>query len=84
MKKTVKRPRQRTPNLPLAPADAEYLTPPETARELGVSPGTLNIWRTTKRHGLPYIKIGKYIRFDPQAVRAFLARQSRSTESPIR
>lgn len=27
-------------------------------------------------HRLPYIKVGKYIRFDPQLVRAFLDRQT--------
>jgi excisionase family DNA binding protein len=32
---------------------------------------------TTRTERLPYIKIGKYKRFDPKAVREFLQRRSR-------
>lgn len=33
-------------------------TPQETAQKLGVSVNTLAVWRSTKRHGLPYVKVG--------------------------
>ena len=64
----------------------ELLTVDELAAVLKVSPSWVyEHTRTRKRAArLPYIKIGKYIRFDPHAVRAFLDRQSRSTDSPIR
>ena len=62
------------------------LTVDELAAVLKVSPSWVYEHTRTRRRAarLPYIKIGKYIRFDPQAVRAFLARQSRSTDNPIR
>ena len=64
----------------------ELLTVDELAAVLKVSPSWVYEHTRTRRRAarLPYIKIGKYIRFDPQAVRVFLARQSRSTDSPIR
>ena len=34
------------------------LTTPEAAAYLGVKPTTLEVWRSTKRYPLPYIKIG--------------------------
>ena len=34
---------------------------------------------TPKTERLPYIKIGKYVRFDARAVRAFLQRKCRTT-----
>jgi excisionase family DNA binding protein len=64
----------------------ELLTVDELAAVLKVSPSWVYEHTRTRRRAarLPFIKIGKYIRFDPQAVRAFLARQSRWTDSPIR
>ena len=64
----------------------ELLTVDELAAVLKVSPSWVYEHTRTRRRAarLPYIKIGKYIRFDPHAVRAFLASQSRSTDSPIR
>ena len=34
---------------------------------------------TARSDRLPHIKIGKYVRFDPRAVRAFLQRKCRTT-----
>ena len=64
----------------------ELLTVDELAAVRKVSPSWVYEHTRTRSRAarLPYIKIGKYIRFDPQAVGAFLARQSRSTDSPIR
>lgn len=35
--------------------------------------------QTARSDRLPHIKIGKYVRFDPRAVRAFLQRKCRTT-----
>jgi excisionase family DNA binding protein len=35
--------------------------------------------QTARADRLPHIKIGKYVRFDPRAVRAFLLRKCRTT-----
>jgi hypothetical protein len=40
----------------LAPAEDELLTTVQAARVLDVTPGTLEVWRTTKRYPLPYVK----------------------------
>ena len=30
---------------------------------LDVTPGTLSVWRTTGRYGLPFVKIGRKVRY---------------------
>ncbi|GEM_PF-5747120 len=46
-------------------------TPDETAQFLGVTVGTLQVWRCTKRYPLPYLKIGRKVMYDPEKVVAF-------------
>lgn len=48
------------------------LTAKEAAAFLGVSPQSLNVWRCTKRYPLPYIKIGRMIRYRYSDLVAFL------------
>lgn len=61
----------------------ELLTVSEVAARLKVSRSW--VYEHTRSRGmprserLPHIKIGKYVRFDPRAVRAFLERQCRTT-----
>jgi len=76
-----------TPNLraPAAPRDDgdlhELLTVEDVAALLKVSRSW--VYEHTRSRGtarterLPYIKIGKYKRFDPQSVREFLLRRSK-------
>jgi len=52
-------------------AVASLWTPEETAQYLGVTVGTLQVWRTTKRYPLPYLKIGRKAMYDPAAVIGF-------------
>jgi excisionase family DNA binding protein len=35
----------------------------QAAAHLGVTVGTLNVWRSTGRHQLPYLKIGRNVRY---------------------
>ena len=46
-------------------------TPDETAQFLGVTVGTLQVWRTTRRYPLPYLKIGRKVMYDPNEVELF-------------
>lgn len=71
---------------PMAYGDAdlhELLTVAEIAALLKVSKGW--VYEHTRGRGtprserLPYIKLGKYVRFDTQAVRAFLNRRGKTT-----
>lgn len=42
------------------------------AQYLGVKPPTLDIWRCTKRYPLPFIKVGRLVRYRQSALDAFL------------
>jgi predicted DNA-binding transcriptional regulator AlpA len=44
----------------------------ESAQFLGVKPTTLQIWRCTKRYSLPYIKVGRLVRYRQSDLDAFL------------
>jgi excisionase family DNA binding protein len=50
----------------------QLLTPQEAAAELGVSPGTLSIWRCAKRYPLKYIRVGSRIRYRLRDIEQFL------------
>jgi len=44
-------------------ATRTLLTPREVADRLGVSTTTLSTWRCTKRYPLPYVKVGRLVRY---------------------
>lgn len=48
------------------------LTPSQVAEYLGISTETLNVWRSTKRYNLPYIKAGRLVRYRIEDVEAFI------------
>ena len=50
----------------------KLLTPKEVAEMLGVTVGTLAVWRTTKRYNLPYSKIGRKPMYRCVDVEAFI------------
>jgi hypothetical protein len=52
-----------------------FLNTEEAAKFLGKAPGTLVVWRSTKRYDLPYIKIGGSIRYDMDDLIAFVESQ---------
>jgi excisionase family DNA binding protein len=67
--------------LPNSPdADGDRLLTVEEVAELFQVPRSWVYARTRHRQGqhLPFLKLGKYVRFEPAAVRAFLARQRTS------
>jgi excisionase family DNA binding protein len=46
------------------PSESEKLLTSEQAAELlSVSTGTLDVWRCTKRVHLPYVKVGRAVRY---------------------
>ncbi len=47
------------------------LTPQDVANRLGVSTTTLSTWRCTKRYPLPYVKVGRLVRYRMADVEAF-------------
>jgi excisionase family DNA binding protein len=48
------------------------LTTREAAEVLGVKPQTLAVWRSAKRHGLPYVKVGRAVRYGLSDLEAWL------------
>ena len=50
---------------------AEYLTPKEVASMLKVSPTTPYVW-IHRKIGLPYIRIGRTVRFRKDSLEKFL------------
>lgn len=51
----------------------DLLTPEEVAEITGLSMDTLAQWRSQKRC-IPYLKIGRAVRYDPAEVQAYLER----------
>ena len=49
----------------------------EAAQFLGVKPTTLQVWRCTKRYPLPFIKIGRLVRYRQSNLDAFLVLRTR-------
>jgi len=50
----------------------ELLNNSQAADYLGVSPGTLTVWRCTKRYPLAYVKVGRKVLYDVADLSAFL------------
>ncbi len=50
----------------------KLLTKEEVSEILGITVGTLAVWRTTKRYNLPYVKSGRLVRYREQDVQAFI------------
>ena len=48
------------------------LTPVQVADQLSVKPTTLEVWRSTGRYPLPFVKVGKLVRYRQSAVDQFL------------
>lgn len=49
------------------------LTPQQAAEYLGTTVGTLNTWRHTGKHNIPYVKWGGVIRYHKDALDAWIA-----------
>jgi len=55
---------------------AGLFTTPQAAEFLGTTPGTLTTWRCTKQVRIPYVKIGRNIRYRLQDLQSFLTAQT--------
>ena len=50
----------------------KLLTEAEAADYLSVEPQTLCSWRCTRRYNLPFIKVGRLVRYREEDIEAFL------------
>lgn len=56
--------------------NGDLLTREEAAAALAVRPGTLAAWASRGSYALPYIKVGKSVRYRRRDVEAFLRRRT--------
>ncbi|MBZ0189782.1 MAG: helix-turn-helix domain-containing protein [Candidatus Obscuribacterales bacterium] len=57
---------------------SELLSRREAAAYLGVAEQTLAVWTCTKRYDLPYVKIGKLVKYRLVDLDEFIAKNLRS------
>jgi excisionase family DNA binding protein len=48
----------------------------QAANYIGVTPGTLEVWRCTKRYHIPFIKVGRLVRYRKSELDTFLERRT--------
>lgn len=63
----------------LIAAGADLLDDKAAAALLDVSPGTLSVWRSTGRYNLPFIKVGRKVRYLRGDLLAWLASRTRES-----
>ena len=54
------------------PEGLELLNPREAAQVLRSTPGTLAVWRCTRRHPLKFTRVGRKIFYRPEDIREFI------------
>jgi len=52
------------------------ITPKQASSQLGVSEGTLQIWRSVGRYNLPYVKIGGRVMYRIEDIEEFISRRT--------
>ena len=60
-------------------AGRDLLDEKAAAQFLDNSPGTLSVWRSTGRYNLPFIKIGRNVRYRRSDLIAWLEKRTRET-----
>ena len=68
-----------TPILPTS----DLLNEVQAAAILDTSVGTLQVWRSTGRYKIPFIKIGRNVRYKRAALEAWIESRTRSTGSTV-
>jgi excisionase family DNA binding protein len=51
----------------------------QAAEHLRVSPGTLSVWRSTGRYQLPFLKVGRKVRYRLSDLDAWLESRTRKS-----
>lgn len=51
----------------------------QAAEVLSVEPGTLSVWRSTGRYKIPFIKVGRNVRYSRKALEAWLESRTRTS-----
>ena len=59
-------------------ASRDLLDEKQAARSIDVTPGTLSVWRSTGRYNLPFIKVGRKVRYRRADLDAWLESRTRA------
>lgn len=59
--------------------DPDLIDSAPAAEILGVTEGTLSVWRSTGRYGLPFVKVGRRVKYSRKAIDAWLESRTRNT-----
>ena len=51
----------------------ELLSTEDAATYIGVTPRTLEVWRCTRRYPIPYVKVGRLVRYRRDALDGWLS-----------
>lgn len=54
---------------------SKLITPEQVSEQLGVTVGTLQLWRCTGRYNLPYVKAGRLVRYRQSDIDDFIDRR---------
>jgi predicted site-specific integrase-resolvase len=57
------------------PSD-ELLDEAAAAARLAIAPATLRVWRCTGRYALPFVKVGRLVRYRASDIDRFIARRT--------
>ena len=61
---------------------SKLLRPEEVAELLGIDLHTLAVWRCEGRYNLPYVKVGRLVRYPEEGVRRFIERRVVRMDGP--
>lgn len=56
----------------IRPKNPDLIDDGEAAQILGVTTGTLSVWRSTGRYSLPFVKVGRNVRYSRTALLSWL------------
>lgn len=62
----------------IAKTGTELLDDKQAAAFLNMAPGTLAIWRSTGRYAIPFVKIGRLVRYKRTDLEAWIEKRTRS------
>lgn len=58
----------------------QLFNPPEAAAYIGVSVDTLSVWRCVGRYNIPFIKVGRLVKYRKSALDSFLDSRTHGAE----
>lgn len=76
--------RQKMQSIPLGEivkSARELLSEREAAAVLDVAPGTLSVWRSTGRYPIPFVKVGRKVRYRQADLEKWLESRTRATRT---